>query len=181
MKQKNLAEHFWECITSKYFQFSGRASRSEFWGYTLFSIITSFVLGLIDDVIIDTMSYDYYLFGATDIGTIILTIPGIAVGVRRFHDRDKGGWVPITMGIVASYGLIFKLASIIIPSEFWLEANYMYNASRIWSGFMVVVIIGLAIYYLAQVVQAGTLGRNQYGTDPLNPELDNEIDLIGEE
>ena len=54
----------------RYFDFSGRSSRSEYWWWILFS----FIAGLIPFV------------------GLVLLIPNIAIGVRRLHDINKTGW-----------------------------------------------------------------------------------------
>ena len=59
---------------SKYATFEGRASRSEYWYFALFS----FILGLIPVV-------NY-------IAALALLIPGLAVAVRRLHDTGRSGW-----------------------------------------------------------------------------------------
>jgi len=75
-------------LKEKYATFSGRASRSEYWWFALFSIIASAVLGIIDATI----------FGNANggiLGTIFslaVLVPSIAVGVRRLHDLGRSGW-----------------------------------------------------------------------------------------
>jgi uncharacterized membrane protein YhaH (DUF805 family) len=83
----------------KWSDFSGRASRTEYWMFFLFNFIIAIVLGVIDSVI-----------GSPGIIGLIfalaILIPAIAVGVRRLHDTDRSGWwlliafVPILGGIV---------------------------------------------------------------------------------
>lgn len=58
---------------SKYATFSGRARRSEFWFFSLFSCIISWI------PIVNFLG-------------IALIIPGIAVAVRRLHDTGRSGW-----------------------------------------------------------------------------------------
>jgi uncharacterized membrane protein YhaH (DUF805 family) len=72
-------------LTTNYANFTGRARRSEYWWYILFSMIASLVLGLIDQAVIGAG----VLQGIFGLATFI---PGIAVGVRRLHDRDMSGW-----------------------------------------------------------------------------------------
>jgi uncharacterized membrane protein YhaH (DUF805 family) len=72
-------------LTTNYATFSGRARRSEYWWYVLFVVIASLVLGLIDEMVIGMG----LLGGVFALATLI---PGIAVGVRRLHDRDMSGW-----------------------------------------------------------------------------------------
>ena len=69
---------------NKYVTFSGRAPRSEYWFWTLFTIIASIVAGIIDAVI-----------GLGFVGTLVslgLFLPSLAVAVRRLHDIDRTGW-----------------------------------------------------------------------------------------
>lgn len=73
-----------------YADFSGRASRGEFWYWALFSFLVSTGVNLID-----FMSYQsHHLSGASlpNLITLLLVLPGLAVNVRRLHDLDKSGW-----------------------------------------------------------------------------------------
>jgi uncharacterized membrane protein YhaH (DUF805 family) len=81
---------FGEAISSgfrNYVGFSGRAARSEYWYWTLFVVLLSIVAKVLDIVLFGTQ--------ATVIGgivTLAFLLPGLAVSVRRLHDRDKSGW-----------------------------------------------------------------------------------------
>lgn len=69
---------------NKYATFSGRASRSEFWFWTLFSILANLAASIIDA-----------LFGLGLVSVVVslaLLLPGLAVSVRRLHDIDRTGW-----------------------------------------------------------------------------------------
>ena len=73
----------------KYVTFSGRASRSEYWFWVLFTIIGSIVTGTLD----------YALFSENDFASplnsifgLICFLPGLAVGFRRLHDIGRSGW-----------------------------------------------------------------------------------------
>ena len=78
-------------LKNNYANFNGRARRSEFWYYYLFTFALGVVLSIISGV----------LGGVAVLGTIIkivvwlidvaLIIPGIAVGFRRLHDTGKSG------------------------------------------------------------------------------------------
>jgi uncharacterized membrane protein YhaH (DUF805 family) len=76
---------------SKYATFSGRASRSEFWLFQLFTF-----LGSIATLIIDVMILGFSLDDASSptnlIFLLIVMIPSVAVGCRRLHDLNKSGW-----------------------------------------------------------------------------------------
>ena len=86
-----------ESSLSQYMTFRGRASRSEFWFFYLFSSIWSVVAIIIDNILgtqfkkIDSLSgglYGYvYLLVALG-----LFIPNLSVFVRRLHDTNRSGW-----------------------------------------------------------------------------------------
>ena len=64
----------------KYFDFDGRAARSELWWFILFGVIVDFFSKSIDPT------------GLGAILSLILIIPTLSVAVRRLHDIDKSGW-----------------------------------------------------------------------------------------
>ncbi len=78
---------------NKYADFNGRASRSEFWWFVLFTVIVGFVIGIIGAIIGKT--------GSTILSGLVslaLLLPSLAVAVRRLHDVDKSGrWVFISL------------------------------------------------------------------------------------
>ena len=97
---------FFEAISSgfrHYVDFSGRAMRSEFWYWFLFTILLSIV----------TVGIDYAIFGYTletvspvnALSSLATFLPSLAVGVRRLHDRDQTGW-SILLGLIAVIGWI---------------------------------------------------------------------------
>ncbi len=62
----------------KYVDFSGRASRSEFWWFFLFTLVVNIILTFIPVI-----------------GRIVslgLLLPSLAVGARRLHDTNRTGW-----------------------------------------------------------------------------------------
>ena len=72
------------------FNFKGRANRPEFWYFTLFSTIISFIFSLIDTQVLGTSMSETGLIGG--IYTLIYIIPSLSVTIRRLHDVNKSGW-----------------------------------------------------------------------------------------
>lgn len=91
---------YWDTLTKRYFKFSGRASRLEFWNFHILLFLM-------------TLPTIWMEFTETSIITIIAVlvllisvIPYLAVCIRRLHDIDRSGWwifVPI-----ASFFFMFK-------------------------------------------------------------------------
>jgi uncharacterized membrane protein YhaH (DUF805 family) len=85
---------------SKYVQFEGRASRSEYWYWTLFSLLVSVAASIVDGI------------SGTEAVSVIaglaLLLPGLAMSARRLHDIDRTfWWVLITFTIVGALVLIY--------------------------------------------------------------------------
>ena len=75
----------------KYFDFEGRASKSEFWFFYLFFIIVFFGAGILLGILLPAdESYDDLVFLVI---CLPLLIPSIAVTARRIHDFGKSGWM----------------------------------------------------------------------------------------
>ena len=74
----------------KYADFSGRASRSEFWFFQLFYLIVVIVAMIIDTML---LGYTFEDDGPVQIILWVVTfLPFIAVGARRLHDINRSGW-----------------------------------------------------------------------------------------
>lgn len=69
---------------NKYVIFSGRAPRSEYWYWALFSFIVQIVANMLD------MAMGMGLISG--LLSLALLLPSIAVGIRRLHDIDRTGW-----------------------------------------------------------------------------------------
>ena len=88
------------CLTQKYADFNGRARRSEFWYFFLFSFIVSIVGEVVD-----------FMLGNQVIGGVLglaMLVPSLSVGARRLHDLNKSGWWQlIVFTIVGIFVLIY--------------------------------------------------------------------------
>ena len=77
------------CFT-KYFNFSGRARRSEYWFFTLFTLLTSSFFIYFEGYMGIFPNTDQAVLA--NIFSLLVIIPSIAVGVRRLHDTNHSGW-----------------------------------------------------------------------------------------
>src|SRR5262245_32636211 len=74
----------------KYSDFSGRASRPEYWWFILAGFTASLIATIVDSIIGFRLVAGY--------GPLTLLIglgllaPSLAVGARRLHDTDRSGW-----------------------------------------------------------------------------------------
>ena len=77
---------------SKYADFNGRASQSEYWWFFLFILL----VGIVASVISQIVGGLFYL---------AILVPSIAAAARRLHDTDKSGWL-LLIGIIPLVGLV---------------------------------------------------------------------------
>ena len=125
----------------KFAGFNGRAPRSEYWWFFLFTLIVRVVTGWIP--------------GLGIVISLVILLPSLAVTVRRLHDTNRTGWwvlLPIGLalgGVIAGAVLTF--------------------AGLFGVGLALVVLgsIGGFLVLVGFLVQAGTPGNNQYGPNPL--------------
>ncbi|MGF7152290.1 DUF805 domain-containing protein [Novosphingobium gossypii] len=115
----------------RYADFKGRSRRKEYWLFTLFVLIVTIVL--VGIAFASGFSYRAMVQGGSagaGLGVITIIalsllglfylaifIPGIAVAVRRFHDRDMSGWWYlglIVLGMVPLIGSLAGIAQIVI-------------------------------------------------------------------
>ncbi len=89
-----FAESIKTCF-AKYADFSGRASRSEYWWWVLFIILASLAAGVVSDKLAALVSLATFL-------------PSLAVGVRRLHDIDKSGWL-ILVSLIPVVGWLIMI------------------------------------------------------------------------
>ena len=168
--------NFFESIRicfSKYFDFTGRARRSEFWWFQLFCTLCLLILGFVDEAIfgvidlhLDTDSVDPqaipFHYTLEDIFSILwdkqylsniffyaTLIPSISVTVRRFHDVGLSGWHSVIL--------------FLLPFAFGFSIFLQSNSSFMISVVLFIVIFGVYIYYLAK--DSAKL-KNKYGVNP---------------
>ena len=136
----------------RYAEFNGRSRRKEYWMFTLFLILVSVVLLLLEMAAgVDEM------FGAGGgplslIFTLATFVPSLSVSVRRLHDVDRTGWwlvVPLVALVLLGFAGVTQFG--------WLAAV---------AG--IVALVSL-IVILVFAVSDGTPGPNRFGPDPKNP------------
>lgn len=142
---------FGEAVTvcfKKYFDFTGRARRSEYWYFVLFTALLGFVGGFLDG-----------LFGWKIQGTKVMSsllnvavfLPTIAVCVRRFHDIGKSGWWVV--GACVLVALLAELSGLCCQRDI----------AVLLSGVVVMAISIVMLYFLCTDSQRG---ENKYGPSP---------------
>ena len=89
------------CITKKYADFAGCATRSEFWWFMLFCVIINALLAFAAE----------WAAGAF---FLAMLVPSLAVGTRRLRDTDRGprSWFLLLLPLIGWIMLIVFFAKL---------------------------------------------------------------------
>lgn len=126
-----------EVYIRKFFKFSGRASRAEFWFYLLYFFIALFVIAAVGTFLSALIGGES---GVTLFYVLLLLLmlanffPSLGLAVRRLHDLNHSG--------------------------LWMIPVYI-------SGVIPIVDFIVSIVFLVFMCLKGTSGPNRFGEDPL--------------
>lgn len=125
---------WWECVKvwwydfkNRFCQFSGRASRREFFSFVGFG----------------GLAFPLNPFFILSLMLIVGFIPWLAITVRRYHDIGKSGWwmfVPI-----ANFFLLFKKSDD-GPNEYGHEPDPVNQSPALW--LVIITLIAIPVMYL---------------------------------
>ena len=91
-------------VIKNYVGFEGRASRSEFWYFTLINFIIVVVLNIIGILTLGSLY------------ALATLLPSIAVSIRRLHDIGKSGWW-LLVGFIPVIGIFVLIYFYVQASE----------------------------------------------------------------
>lgn len=101
-------------VLKKYAQFSGRASRAEYWYFFLANIIVSILLGIVGRML--GLKPGDGLESLSSLYSLVVLVPSLAVSVRRLHDTNRSGWW-LFINIIPLIGQIVLLIFYITDSQ----------------------------------------------------------------
>ena len=99
--------------------FSGRASRSEFWWWMLFVWIVNVIVGTILNIAVPndgTNSMGFFASVAWWIVYVIFFLATLGVAVRRLHDTGRSGWW-VLLQLICCIGTIILIVFWVQPSQ----------------------------------------------------------------
>ncbi len=140
----------------KYFDFSGRASRSEFWYWTLFTVIL-ILFGFMLDIAFGwgnkPLEGSGPLVTLAYVGTII---PTYAAMVRRLHDTNRSAWWigGAALGWVLLVGMLLLIAQ---------SGGRETESLSVFTGIAALILIGVSTTTTVFLCFRGTRGSNRFG------------------
>ena len=172
----------------KYSDFSGRASRAEYWWWVLALWIGNSIFWNLDRSILSVSEEGAFSpFGS--IFFLVVFLPSLAVTARRLHDLGRTGWWQVAWGSLVGLGwiplaigaflsLIGGIGALIggIPDliSTWDFGEFFGNLlaaliGPVLVGFVITALIylGTFIWWIVWMTKRGTAGPNRFGPDPL--------------
>jgi uncharacterized membrane protein YhaH (DUF805 family) len=134
--------------------FGGRINRAKFW------------IGVLVLAAIDVVLSAIVLFGGggkaqhafTFVATLLVAISSFGIAIKRLHDRNKSGWFALLFWLT-------PLALLVIGVQISEMSDFA--ATALW---LIAIVIGVCSFVVLGCLR-GTIGSNQYGPDPLAPEV----------
>jgi len=142
-----------ETCFRRYFEFSGRSRRAEYWYWALFVVFCSLAFSALDYTLFAAFQWGpvYSLF------TLATIVPGIAVAVRRLHDIGRSGW-----------WVLLALAPLVAAAAVGTAAVSL-GAPELWPLMMalgVAQLVGIVVL-VVWALRRGEPAPNRFGPDPL--------------
>lgn len=155
----------------KYLEFSGRATRPEYWWFFLFVILTSAVLAIFDGLLFgsnpETGEGRRVLSGVFQLAVVI---PVLAAGWRRLHDTGRPGWyllLPMALSIATMVMLLTGVVAFSVleqgvddPEALRGPATLLRGGGILVASILQLILSLLMIWWLTRPSESGT---NEYG------------------
>lgn len=97
----NFLNWFIDPVKNHYADFSGRASRKDYWMFALVYVILSAIVAVIEGVL--HINFLGIIFA------LIVLVPVLAIGARRLHDTGLSGWWQLLSLIPVAGALILMV------------------------------------------------------------------------
>ncbi len=154
----------------KYFDFQGRATRTEYWLFVGMQFGLNIVLAVL------AQGHGPNLLGS--LWSLATFLPSIAVGVRRYHDINRTGWwyvFPLAVLIIGFFVALSMNADSLRDLAALKDGGASYGSPavlnallRMGAGFALAFgLYGLSLLVpLIMHLQPGTPGANRFGPSP---------------
>jgi len=105
--------YFVDTLKNRYADFTGKATRSEYWYFILFYVLLSIAFALVDLLVLNPMlgmnAQEASQGGILQVlFALALLVPSLAIAVRRFHDISMSGWW-ILLGLIPVLGFFLLI------------------------------------------------------------------------
>lgn len=136
-----------------WFSFRGRLNRAKYWTITVINLAVLFALFFIAYTTLSVTA-----FTVAGIAFIPIFVSGLAIAVRRLHDRDKSAW----------WLLLFYLLPVVLHAVRDELLKFQETTAYLLGFACAVLSAIISIWALIELgFLRGTNGPNRYGPDPV--------------
>lgn len=152
----------------KYVDFSGRASRPEYWWFVLFVVGASTALAIVEGVVFgfDAGPTDLSKSPFSSLFALATFLPSTSSAVRRMHDMGRSGWfillplVPLVAAGMTGIALLVHATSSNGPTAL--------GATLLWLTVLLgIVVLGTGILSIWWLTRPSEPGPNRWGPPPV--------------
>ncbi|MEM1238107.1 MAG: DUF805 domain-containing protein [Pseudomonadota bacterium] len=164
----------------KYFTFSGRASRSEYWWFFLFVLVLGIILGLVEDQLFGTDNFNAETTETsvrvtaetngplTSIFSLLTFLPMLAAGWRRMHDTGRSGLfllypLIVMVGLMMFIGVSGGIEQMMAGGGAAMLFDSAFGLILLVAMFVLCLSPFLVLWWLTRPSQPG---QNQFGPNP---------------
>ena len=146
-----------------YFNFSGRASRGEFWWAYLAFFIASIVLAIIDVAIgsrvFEATNSEFLLNNGifSNILSLVTLIGWVSLTSRRLQDNGHTGWWQLAYFSILPAGILWVMFFVFDENSFLLVLSIIFSIAS----------VALYILILVWLIMPPTEDENKWGLNPL--------------
>lgn len=145
-----------------YAKFKGRAGRSEFWWWTLFTVVVQSATSGLGDAVGGVVS-------------LAVLVPGLAVHVRRLHDTGRSAWwmvaplagLAVAVGVFVVFGVLTAID--VVDGSEWDPATAFDGVSAWAVALLAVSLLGaivIGVMNLVFLLQRSHAEANRFGPPP---------------
>jgi uncharacterized membrane protein YhaH (DUF805 family) len=151
-----------------YFSPKGRVSRSQYWlKFILPVFVISLILGVLKAINGEATTNKGPFSTIAVIFQLGLLWPGIAILIKRIHDRNKTGWLVWLLYGPLIVAFIFTIAAIVV---FFASDESAAWGPGIIAGLAWLVVLVVSIWFFVEFgCLRGTIGANRFGPDSVPP------------
>mgnify|MGYP001189596679 CR=1 FL=1 len=175
VKKINMIEAV-KLFFKNYFNFTGRASRSEYWWFILAYFILLFVLSFVEGFIVGLMAYNdpygalnilrFWYLMPSNILNIAMFIGILSLVARRLQDRGHSGWWQLANILP---GILFLIPYLAILDSM-IYGGSINPGAAIAATIFGIISFGTAVTLIVFLCLPPKEDENKWGRNPLLPE-----------
>jgi uncharacterized membrane protein YhaH (DUF805 family) len=156
-------------VLRQYATFSGRARRSEYWWFYLFTVLAGLGAAVVDGLLGAVLGRNVEVVNL--VVSLAVLVPSIAVGARRLHDTGRTGWWLLLPVVPLLLTVVLAVPAMVLGLFAAVDGGFDVVGGATVAGFFLSLALMLVggIVLLVFFCQDSQPGPNKYGFSPKHP------------